>query len=138
MRYKNDCKELYGRILGSQNVVSFTQASCKKQTEEIWSRMYPCEPYELNLSTQISEDSGNNVLGAQKSTNYDLVSAVKRQSSFYYQVMEKSLVSSYSSFKIDIITHMGSGHLPQILKPRWLVPISIKVCFKFPRKCLQR
>lgn len=89
MRYKNDCKELYGRILGSQNVVSFTQASCKKQTEEIWSRMYPCEPYELNLSTQISEDSGNNVLGAQKSTNYDLVSAVKRQSSFYYQVMEK-------------------------------------------------
>ncbi|KAF2324173.1 hypothetical protein GH714_009210 [Hevea brasiliensis] len=54
VRYKNDCKELYGRILGNQNV--------------------------------ISKDSGNNVLGAQKSTTYDLVSAVKRQSSFYYQV----------------------------------------------------
>lgn len=86
MRYKNDCEELYGSILGNQNVVSTTQATCKRQTEEIWNRMYANEPYELNMSTKLSECIGEDVLGAQKSTKYDLISAVKRQSSFYYQV----------------------------------------------------
>jgi hypothetical protein len=35
------------------------------------------------------ESVGEAILGAQKSTEYDLVSAVKRQSSFYYQVIKK-------------------------------------------------
>ncbi|CAK7347306.1 unnamed protein product [Dovyalis caffra] len=84
--HRNDCKELYGRILGTRNVVSSTQAVCKKQTEEFWNRIYPNEPYELNPSTQLVEGIGEHILVAQKSTNYDLVSAVKRQRSFYYQV----------------------------------------------------
>ncbi|KAF9687415.1 hypothetical protein SADUNF_Sadunf02G0091100 [Salix dunnii] len=61
-------------------------AVCKKQTEEFWNRTYPTEPYELNPSTQLVEGVGETILGAQKSTEYDLVSAVKRQSSFYFQV----------------------------------------------------
>jgi hypothetical protein len=89
--YRNDCKELYGRILGTWNVVSSTQAVCKKQTEEFWNRTYPTEQYELNPSTQLVEGVGEAILGAQKSTEYDLVSAVKRQSSFYYQVIKKEI-----------------------------------------------
>jgi len=89
--YRNDCKELYGSILGTWNVVSSTQAVCKKQTEEFWNRTYPTEPYELNPSTQLVEGVGEAILGAQKSTEYDLVSAVKRQSSFYYQVIKKEI-----------------------------------------------
>ncbi|KAJ6405046.1 hypothetical protein OIU84_013094 [Salix udensis] len=54
-RIRNDCKKLYGRILGTWNAVSSTKAVCKKQTEEFWNRTYPTEPYELNPSTRVLE-----------------------------------------------------------------------------------
>ncbi|KAF5947176.1 hypothetical protein HYC85_013133 [Camellia sinensis] len=92
IRYKMDCMELYGRILDSQNVVSSVYGTSKEQTEEIWKIMYPNEPYELNLNLFGSlETVFDSKVEASKSTNYDLVSAVKRQSTFYYQVSRASM-----------------------------------------------
>ncbi|KAK6277701.1 hypothetical protein POUND7_018024 [Theobroma cacao] len=81
--YKADCKELYGRILDNQNVISSTRGICRKQTEEIWKRMYPDEPYELNTITHFLENV-EDFQRVPKSTEYDLISAVKRQSLFFY------------------------------------------------------
>ncbi|KAK0576735.1 hypothetical protein LWI29_022531 [Acer saccharum] len=86
VRYKADCEEFYGKILGNQDVVSSVQGVSKKQTEEIWKRMYPNEPYELDMSTQFADSVAEIPSGTPETTKYDLHSAVKRQSSFFYQV----------------------------------------------------
>ncbi|KAA8538218.1 hypothetical protein F0562_027959 [Nyssa sinensis] len=88
--YLTDCKELYGRILDNRNVVSSVNGTSKKETEEIWNMMYPNEPYELDLSGHL-ETVAENKVGALESTKYDLVSAVKRQTPFYYQVSKPSI-----------------------------------------------
>lgn len=83
-----DCERVYGRILDCKNVESSIRAKSKKQSEEIWERFYPDEPFELDYK-KIS--SGNVVdLNAADTggITYDLVAAVQRQSSFYYQVIE--------------------------------------------------
>lgn len=90
VRYKADCEEFYGKILGNQNVVSSVQGVSKKQTEEIWKQMYPNEPYELDMSTQFADNVVEIPSGTPETTKYDLHSAVKRQSSFFYQVMKIS------------------------------------------------
>ncbi|KAL3735017.1 hypothetical protein ACJRO7_024217 [Eucalyptus globulus] len=86
VRYKIDCQELYGSILDNWNVLSSVQGTCTKQTEAIWNRMYPSEPYELNINGNLSKSGAGNTMGAPRDSDYDLVAAVKRQSSFFYQV----------------------------------------------------
>ncbi|EOX91856.1 Uncharacterized protein TCM_000919 [Theobroma cacao] len=86
VRYKSDCEELYGRILDNSNVVSSLQCTCKRQTEEIWNRLYPDEPYDFDLTKALSENASQTLSGLEKHTKYDLISAVKRQSPFFYQV----------------------------------------------------
>ncbi|CDY63918.1 BnaC07g51250D [Brassica napus] len=81
VRYKTDCEELYGRVLDNSGVLSSVNGSCNLQTENLWKRLYPMEPYDLDLDKAISEP----VL-EKRTTTYDLVSAVKRQCPFYYQV----------------------------------------------------
>ncbi|CAK9148513.1 unnamed protein product [Ilex paraguariensis] len=90
VRYMVDCKELFGRILDNQNVVSSVQGISKQQSEEIWKMMYPNESYELNWTVHL-QNAAENMLPASGSTNYDLVSAVKRQSPFYFQVSTPSM-----------------------------------------------
>ncbi|XWS21368.1 hypothetical protein CRYUN_Cryun30bG0049600 [Craigia yunnanensis] len=85
VRYKTDCEELYGRVLDNQNVLSSTRATCRKQPEEIWKRMYSDEPYELNICTHFPKNV-ENFQKTSKSTEYDLISAVNRQSPLFYQV----------------------------------------------------
>ena len=86
VQYKTDCEKLYGQILDNSNVVSSVQGNCKRQTEEIWNRMYPEEPYNFNITHALSENVSQMLSGLEKYTKYDLVSAVKRQSPFFYQV----------------------------------------------------
>ncbi|XP_050204673.1 glycine-rich domain-containing protein 1 [Mercurialis annua] len=86
VRYKTDCEELYGRILDYSNVASSVQEICRKQTEEIWMRLYPDEPYDFELTKEFSVTESDKLSAVEKCTKYDLVSAVKRQSPFYYQV----------------------------------------------------
>lgn len=86
LRYKSDCEELYGRILDKSNVVSSVEDNNRKGTEEIWQRLYPEEPYEFDLAGASSDMSGK-LAGPENCTKYDLISAVKRQAPFYYQVI---------------------------------------------------
>ncbi|KAJ0233482.1 Glycine-rich domain-containing protein 2 [Hirschfeldia incana] len=79
VRYKTDCEELYGRVLDNSNVLSSVNGTCKSLTETLWGRLYPTEPYDLDLDKSMSKTE-------EKTTTYDLVSAVKRQCPFYYQV----------------------------------------------------
>ncbi|KAF7817067.1 glycine-rich domain-containing protein 1 [Senna tora] len=87
VRYKTDCMELYGKILDNSNVISSIQATSKVQTERIWKTVYPNEPYELDLNNDSLQECVESYLGnSESTTKYDLISAVKRQSSFFYQV----------------------------------------------------
>ncbi|VVB08388.1 unnamed protein product [Arabis nemorensis] len=86
VRYKSDCEQFYGKVLDNSGVVSSVNGNCKSKTEDLWKRLYPEEPYELNFDKVDSEDVSEKSSNLEKCTKYDLVSAVKRQSPFYYQV----------------------------------------------------
>ena len=91
VQYKKDCKETFGRILNNHNVKSSLQGNSKLEMTEKWSRLYPEEPFELDCSSTSSEEILDKYPGAASSISYDLVSAVKRQSSFCYQVAKPLL-----------------------------------------------
>ncbi|XP_042497154.1 glycine-rich domain-containing protein 2 [Macadamia integrifolia] len=93
IQYKSDCEKFYGRILDNCNVLSTVRGTCKKQTEEIWSRLYPGEPFELDMSNCFPESIPEKILKDSEGIKYDLVSAVKRQSPFFYQVSRPSMQS---------------------------------------------
>ncbi|XP_058071138.1 uncharacterized protein LOC131220193 [Magnolia sinica] len=82
VQYKTDCEKFYGRILDNRNVVSVVEGTSKQKTAKIWSSRYPEEPYELAFNITFSEG------GAEKFSKSvdDLVSAVRRQSVFFYQL----------------------------------------------------
>ncbi|VAH55370.1 unnamed protein product [Triticum turgidum subsp. durum] len=84
-RYVKDCKRLYGRMLDSKNVRSSIHAKSKDQSEKVWTELYPGEPFELEY-TSPSDDSVYVDDGTAGGISYDLISAVKRQSTFVYQV----------------------------------------------------
>ena len=84
-QYIKDCKRLYGRILDNDNVESSIGAKSKHQTEKVWTDLYPREPIELEHTTSDNSIYANTV--ASRDISYDLVSAVKRQTSFCYQVV---------------------------------------------------
>ncbi|XP_074310235.1 glycine-rich domain-containing protein 1-like isoform X2 [Silene latifolia] len=86
IRYKIDCEKLFGRILGNHNIISSVEAPSTAATKGIWNKLYPEEPYELDLSTPFVEDTLQKKSLTEKFTSYDLVSAVKRQASFAFQV----------------------------------------------------
>ncbi|KAI3910918.1 hypothetical protein MKW98_022605 [Papaver atlanticum] len=89
--YKTDCEEFYGQVLDNVNVISKVQGESTKQTEEIWNQLYPSEPYELDLRGTFADETSEILSDAPESTKYDLVSAVKRQSSFFYQVSKPTM-----------------------------------------------
>ncbi|XP_020272734.1 glycine-rich domain-containing protein 1 [Asparagus officinalis] len=92
VQYKKDCEKIYGRILDNENVKSSLFAKSKLRSTEIWAELYPGEPFELDYSWSYS-DAGL-YSGEENSITYDLVSAVKRQSVFYYQVARPSMSDS--------------------------------------------
>lgn len=89
IRYKTDCEELYGRILDNHNVVSSVKVISQMETEEIWKHLYPNEPYDLDSARAVSDNNPAQILKSEKGSTYDLVSAVKRQSPFFYQVSKR-------------------------------------------------
>ncbi|CAN6482275.1 unnamed protein product [Victoria cruziana] len=86
VRYKSDCEQFFGRILDNHDVISTVKGNFKHETAEIWDDLYPGEPYELDFCYKFTENSAAAVPAAAPSITYDLVSAVKRQSTFGYQV----------------------------------------------------
>lgn len=75
--------------MDNANVVSIVQGTSKERTAEIWSSLYPEEPYELNISIPLSEEIAEKFSEATDYIKYDLISAVRRQSSFVYQVVQQ-------------------------------------------------
>uniref|UniRef100_A0A803MNM7 Glycine-rich protein n=1 Tax=Chenopodium quinoa TaxID=63459 RepID=A0A803MNM7_CHEQI len=86
VRYKSDCEERFGRILGNHNIISSVQGKSKSKTEELWNKMYPEESYELDCNRSFPGDSLQRNVQSEKFISYDLVSAVKRQVPFSFQV----------------------------------------------------
>ncbi|KAK9749676.1 hypothetical protein RND81_02G142900 [Saponaria officinalis] len=82
LRYKSDCEQIFGKILSNRSVISTAEATSKGASEEVWNKMYPDEPYELDLNKPFLQNHSKN----EKFTSYDLVAAVKRQISFTYQM----------------------------------------------------
>lgn len=93
VRYKSDCEQLYGAILGNHNVVSSIKGASKGETELVWKQLYPTEPYDLDLARALSDEPAKSFEYTKRS-DYDLVSAVKRQSPFFYQVTTKIVALS--------------------------------------------
>lgn len=85
VQYIRDCKKVYGRILNNDNVESSTRTKSTVQSEKVWKELYPEEPFQLEFTSSSDTAMDVNPEAADDIT-YDLVSAVKRQSSFYYQV----------------------------------------------------
>ena len=86
VRYISDCKKFYGRILDNCNVASSIQGASRSETEEIWERLYPDEPYSFQPDTSCWDETLEKAADAEKHTTYDLVLAIERQSPFFYQV----------------------------------------------------
>lgn len=88
LQYKMHVERVYGRILDCKNVESSIRAKSKKQSEEIQKKFYPDEPFELDYGKIAFERAVDLNAAATGDITYDLVAAVRRQSSFYYQVDE--------------------------------------------------
>ncbi|CAN8288612.1 unnamed protein product, partial [Cochlearia groenlandica] len=91
VRYTSDCQQFYGKVLGNCGIVSSTieSGSFKTNSENLWKSLYPMEPYNIDLDKAISEPK--DISGLEKCTTYNLVSAVKRQSSFYSKVLKANV-----------------------------------------------
>ncbi|XP_038996090.1 glycine-rich domain-containing protein 1-like [Hibiscus syriacus] len=90
-RYNSGCEELYGMTLDNSSVVYSLQGTCKRKTEEIWNIFYPDEPNDFDFTRASSENAAETISGLKKHTEYDLISAVKKQSPFFYQVSKERM-----------------------------------------------
>ena len=95
VQYKMDCERVYGRILDNENVESSVRAELKDMSRKIWTEFYPEEPFELDYSTISSQKCVDVNFGAAGAITYDLVAAVQRQTSFYYQVGRDCIYYQY-------------------------------------------
>ena len=89
IQYAQDCKALHGKILGAPVPEARFMVATTETTIQLWKKLFPTEPYHhtgLSKSSYEDEEFGN----CRKRINYDLVGAVLRQSSFYYQVLAQN------------------------------------------------
>ncbi|MFS7936104.1 putative Glycine-rich domain-containing protein [Helianthus anomalus] len=102
VQYMVDCIEVFRKILDPGClVVSSIEVACKKQSEEIWKKKYPQESYELSFEDHSFKNDTHSRLADVPSTNNDLISAIKRQISFYHKVGSSSFVSG-AIFREDL------------------------------------
>ncbi|XP_078436875.1 glycine-rich domain-containing protein 1-like isoform X2 [Wolffia australiana] len=89
LQYIRDCEREFGRIIGSRNVISTVgEGPIPLESKEIWIKAYPHEPFEIDYSCSSSTNDNHE---EKTEITYDLVSAVKRQSSFFDQVSRPSM-----------------------------------------------
>jgi hypothetical protein len=100
VQYAKDCDKLYGRILDTPVVNPADRETATDATRTLWQSKFQDEPYEVDISeardAPVVEkqecDGGNEALPTVIPSNvanritYNLVDAVSRQKSFYYQV----------------------------------------------------
>ncbi|CAH9086851.1 unnamed protein product [Cuscuta epithymum] len=104
---------LYGTILDNYHVASSTKGMSKGETEKVWKQLYPSEPFELEIGRALSchEPSQTSAQHIKcMSNDYDLVSAVKRQSSFFMKV-SRPLIYNELYLKGAVDRYKGFLHL---------------------------
>lgn len=106
-RYIKDCEELYGRVLDAPMVNPADKDAAMEATMKLWMRLYPDEPFNIDFSHIQSQEAtgsfstkenGDSSYKAGKIT-YNLVDAVARQQSFFYQVCNASIKPSSMSLR---------------------------------------
>ncbi|XP_073151155.1 glycine-rich domain-containing protein 1-like isoform X4 [Henckelia pumila] len=122
--YKSNCEKFYVRILDNSNVVSTVGGTLTKTSEEIWKNLYPDEPFELDLADTLNDNSNVKQLGGEKCTMYDLVSAVRRQSPFFYQVSRLHM-NDNSYLEGAVARYKGFLHLIKRNKERFIKSFSV-------------
>ncbi|KAF2295742.1 hypothetical protein GH714_033792 [Hevea brasiliensis] len=115
VRYKTDCEELFGRILDNSNVASSVKGVCRKQTQEIWKKLYPDEPYDFDLTRALSAATNEKLLATEKCTKYDLVSALKGRVLSIIRTKGKKLDVGFSGTTSSGKRHLGQGIGRQVL-----------------------
>lgn len=86
IRYAEDCKSQYGRLLGGHYIEPSKLAEATKKTQDLWKQHYPSEAYCLPLPWTPQPGAEDELGTRERCMEYDLTGAVIRQSSFYYQV----------------------------------------------------
>ncbi|KAI3462624.1 hypothetical protein Pfo_019287 [Paulownia fortunei] len=124
VRYKSDCDEFYGRILDNQNVVSSVGETSRRATEDIWKTLYPGEPYDLDLTSALLDNIYGRKVGGEKCTKYDLISAVQRQSPFFYQVSRPHM-NDTRYLEGSVARYKGFLHLIKRNKERSIKSFSV-------------
>lgn len=86
IQYAEDCERLYGRLLGVHHIEQDTTLveTTTEKTKELWMKHYPDEEYSL----QLTQNGASEFERRETGIKYDLVGAVTRQNSFYYQVSQ--------------------------------------------------
>ncbi|KAK1410357.1 hypothetical protein QVD17_36893 [Tagetes erecta] len=115
VRYKSDCDEFYGKILDNCHVASSVEDISRKETEEIWNMMYPDEPYDINST--LSNEFAKHAHMSENHTKYNLVLAVKRQISFFYQVLRPHMSTDHF-LEASVARYKGFLHLIKRNKER--------------------
>ncbi|KAI7736287.1 hypothetical protein M8C21_001732 [Ambrosia artemisiifolia] len=110
VRYKSDCEEFYGKVLDNCNVASSVQGLSKRETEEIWNKLYPDEPYDLDMTRALTTEFSEAMYKTQSFSKYDFALAIERQSPFYYQV-SRPHVKSDLFLEAAVARYKGFLHL---------------------------
>lgn len=102
-RYIKDCEELYGRVLDASLVNPADKVAATEATMKMWVKLHPNEPYNIDFShiqsqeatgSVLTKENGDHSYKAEKIT-YNLVDAVARQQSFFYQVCNASVKTEF-------------------------------------------
>jgi len=81
--YREDCMNLFGKVLDHRTMTPQNRDSLQKVTMEVWDALYPDEPFQVDFNaTEVLKGLNDYKSGL----TYDLVGAVSRQKAFYYQV----------------------------------------------------
>ncbi|XP_057865152.1 glycine-rich domain-containing protein 2 isoform X2 [Cryptomeria japonica] len=91
VQYEKDCMKIYGKIVDASFAETSVKEFARKQTEEIWKNCHPEEPYELDLSQCDFDNSHRVAFQSFQKIEYDLMEAVRRQSSFFHQVSREHM-----------------------------------------------
>ncbi len=133
VQYAKDCDKLYGRILDTPVVNPADRETATDATRTLWQSKFQDEPYEVDISEARDApvvqkqdcDGGNEALPTVIPSNvanritYNLVDAVSRQKSFYYQVSFTIAISEkpelYLAFHLQYVPcncFLWLGQLP--------------------------
>lgn len=84
IQYAQDCKSLFGKILGAPVPEARHMVAATETTVQLWKKRFPAEPYHHIGQSHSWEEIDTTI----SRISYDLVDAVLRQSSFFHQVSE--------------------------------------------------